>query len=168
MTMKTMISDQCNMAGTTDGATPTAAAAEDEAALLRKNRALLVRYFEEVWNQGKLDVLDELLAHDYVNHSSSTPDPRPGPADLKPIVTEMRRGIPDLQYEILDMVVAVDKIAAYVRMTGTHSGTLFGMKPSGGKIDVKQMQFEWIREGRIVQHWRLTDDLSLLKQMGQI
>jgi predicted ester cyclase len=53
-------------------------------------------------------------------------------------------------------------------MTGTHSATLFGMQPNGGKIDVKQMQFEWINDGRIVQHWRLADDLSPLKQMGQI
>ncbi|MFO1310595.1 MAG: ester cyclase [Burkholderiales bacterium] len=149
-------------------AAPTVAAAGHEPALLKANRELVIRYFEEVWNQGKLDVLDELIAGDYVNHSSSTPNPRPGPADLKPIVAEMRRGIAALKYEILDMVVGPDKVAVYVRMTGTHSGTLFGMKPSGGRIDVRQMQFERIEDGRIVEHWRLTDDLSLMKQMGQI
>lgn len=160
--------DQRDSAVASACATPRAASAGIEAQILRANRALVVRYFEEVWNLGRLEVLDELLAPDYVNHSSTTPNPRPGPADLKPIVAEMRRGIPDLHYEILDLVVAADKVAAYLRMTGTHTGTLFGMKPSGAKVDVKQMQFEWIRDGRIVQHWRLTDDLTLLKQMGQI
>ena len=146
---------------------PMAANATDEALLLKHNRELVTRYFEEVWNQGRLEVLDELMAADYVNHSSSTPNPRPGPEDLKPIVAEMRRGMPDLRYEILDMVVAADRVAVYVRMTGTHRGTLFGMEPSGARIDVRQMQFEWIKDGRIAQHWRLTDDLSLLRQMGR-
>jgi len=140
----------------------------DDAAILQRNRELVTRYFEEVWNQGRLDVLDELMAADYINHSPSTPNPRPGPADLKPIVAEMRRGIPDLRYEILDMVVAADKVAVHLRVTGTHTGMLFKMAPQGGRIDVRQMQFEWIRNGRIVQHWRLTDDLSLLRQIGQL
>jgi predicted SnoaL-like aldol condensation-catalyzing enzyme len=113
-----------------------------EADVIVRNRRLVTRYFEEVWNQGRIDVLDELIAADYINHSSSLPDPRPGPVDLKPIVEEMRRAITDLHYEILDMAVMADKVAAHVRVTGTHTGTLFGMAPHGGKIDVKQMQFE--------------------------
>jgi len=152
----------------TASAPPMSSSAAGDTALLLQNRALVLRYFEEVWNQGNLDVLDELIASDYVNHSSSIPNPRPGPADLKPIVAEMRRGIPDLKYEILDMVVAPDKVAVHVRMTGTHRAALFGMQPSGCRIDVRQMQFEWIKDGRIVQHWRLTDDLALLKQMQQM
>ncbi|WP_161974587.1 ester cyclase [Piscinibacter terrae] len=140
----------------------------DDTTILQRNRELVTRYFEEVWNQGQLDLLDELMAPDYINHSSSTPNPRPGPADLKPIVAEMRRGIPDLHYDILDMVVAADKVAVHLRMTGTHTGTLFKMQPQGRRIDVRQMQIEWIRGGRIAQHWRLTDDLALLRQIGQL
>jgi steroid delta-isomerase-like uncharacterized protein len=147
---------------------PALASPADHEALLRQNRQLVTRYFEEVWNQGKLEVLDELIAADYLNHSASTPDPRPGPADLRPIVAEMRKGIPDLHYEILDMAVAADKVAVHVRVTGTHRAALFGMAPKGGRIDVRQMQFEWIRDGKIVQHWRLTDDLALLRQIGQL
>lgn len=163
MTMKKLTGPAANAA-----AAPGTIPAGDATEVLRANRELVVRYFEEVWNQGRLEVLDELIADDYVNHSSSIPDPRPGPEDLKPIVAAMRRGIPDLHYEILDMVVAPDKVAVHVRMTGTHRGPLFGMPPSGGPIDVRQMQFEWIRRGRIIQHWRLTDELSLLRQTGQI
>ena len=71
-------------------------------------RALVTRYFEEVWNRGRLDTLDEILTADYVNHSPSLPNPRPGPAGLKPIVAAMRGGIADLHYEILDMVATPD------------------------------------------------------------
>lgn len=135
---------------------------------LEANRRLIRRYFEEVWNEGRLDVLDELLAPDYLNHSPGIPNPRPGPADLKPIVAGMRIGIPDLHYQLLDLVVTEDKAVAYVSVTGTHKGPLFGIEATGRKIDVRQMQIEWIRDGRIWQHWRLTDDLNLLRQLGQL
>jgi steroid delta-isomerase-like uncharacterized protein len=129
---------------------------------------LVTRYFEEVWNQGRVDVLDELLTPDYRNHSPSIPDPRPGPADLKPIVAAMRAGIPDLRYEIIDLVATPDKVAVHVRLTGTHTGTLFGIPATGRPIDVRQMQFEWIEAGRISRHWRVTDELSLMRQLGVV
>lgn len=135
---------------------------------LEHNRKLIQRYFNEVWNEGNVDALDELLTPDYVNHSPGIPNPRPGPADLKPIVLAMRGAIADLHYQILDLVTAEDKVMAYVRMTGTHTGELFGIPASGRPIDVRQMQIEWICDGRIWQHWRLTDELSLLRQIGQM
>jgi steroid delta-isomerase-like uncharacterized protein len=129
---------------------------------------LIARYFDEVWNRGHLDTLDELLTPDYLNHSPSTPNPPRGPAGLKPIVAAMRDGVPDLHYDILDMVVAADKVAVSVRVTGTHTGPLFGLPATGKRIDVRQMQIEWIKDGRIWQHWRITDELTLLRQVGAI
>ena len=131
------------------------------------NRRTIERYFEEVWNRGDLDVLDTLIAPDYINHSPSTPNPRPGPADLKPIVAAMRHGLPDLHYEILDLIISGDKVAVHTRVTGTHLGELWGMPPSGRRIDVRQMQVEWLRDGQIVQHWRVTDERALMQQLGQ-
>jgi steroid delta-isomerase-like uncharacterized protein len=135
---------------------------------LQANARLVERYFEEVWNQGKVEVLDALLTSDYLNHSPGLPDPQPGPEGLKPIVLMMREGIPDLHYTIEDMVVAADRVAAFVRMTGTHTGSFFGIEPTGRAIDVRQMQIEWIRDGRICQHWRVTEDLKLMRQLGVI
>jgi hypothetical protein len=141
---------------------------EDAEVSAQQSRQLIIRYFEEVWNAGRLDVLDEIIASDYVNHSPSVANPRPGPEDLKLIVRAMREGIPDLHYEILDTVVTPDKAAIYLRVTGTHTGTLFGIAPTARTIDVRQMQIEWIRDGRIWQHWRVTDELCLMRQLGVI
>ncbi|MTW11450.1 ester cyclase [Pseudoduganella eburnea] len=135
---------------------------------LQANARLVERYFEEVWNQGKVEVLDELLTGDYQNHSPGLPDPQPGPEGLKPIVLMMREGIPDLHYTIEDMVVAADRVAAFVRMTGTHTGCFFGIEATGRAIDVRQMQIEWIRDGRICRHWRVTEDLKLMRQLAVI
>lgn len=146
-------------------ATPAATALAGE---LESNRALVERYFEEVWNRGNLDALDEIVDPAYVNHSPGLPDPAPGPAGLKPIVAAMRSGLPDLHYTIEDMVVQPDKVAVHVRFTATHTGDLFGIKPTGKRIEVDQMQFEHISNGKIVAHWRRTDDLGMLRQLGLI
>ena len=78
----------------------------------------------------------------------------------------MRDGISDLHYEILDLVATPDKMAVYVRLTGRHTGPPFGMAPTGRAIDVRQIEIEWLRDGRVWQHWRITDELSLMQQLG--
>ncbi len=135
---------------------------------LEKNRNTVTRYFEEVWNQGKLDVLDEILSPEYINHNPGFESPKPGPEGLKPIVVAIRTGFPDLKYIIEKLIVTSDYVAVYVTMTGTHRGVFFGIEPTGKKIEVHQMQFERISDGKMVEHWRVTDDLSMLKQLGQI
>jgi predicted ester cyclase len=67
---------------------------------------------------------------------------------------------------MLDAVLEPDKAAVHVRLTGTHTGELFGMAPTNRSIDVRQMQIEWLRDGRICQHWRITQELDLLRQLG--
>jgi steroid delta-isomerase-like uncharacterized protein len=133
---------------------------------LEHNKRLITAYFEEVWNKGNLQLLDELIAEDYINHSPGSPNSPKGPAGLKPIIQSIRKAIPDLHYTILDLLVTEEKVAARVKMTGTHTGDFFGIPASGQKIEVSQINIEKIVDGKISEHWRLTDDLSLMKQMG--
>lgn len=133
---------------------------------IERNERLIRRYFEEVWNRGELEALDEIVAPDYVNHSPGMPDPRPGPEGLKPIVAALRKGIPDVAYAIQDIVVSPDKVAVRVVMTGTHTGALFGIPPTGRRLTVEQMQIERIENGKIAEHWRRTDDLGMMRQLG--
>ncbi len=137
--------------------------------MLQTNNAKLIkRYFEEVWNRGQLDVLDEIIAADYVNHTPGLPNPIPGPTGLKPIVAAIRKAFPDLKYVIENMVVSDDQVAVQTTMHGTHTGDFFGISPTHKVIKVSQMQIERITNYKIVEHWRITDELSLLKQLGQI
>ena len=126
------------------------------------------RYFEEVWNRGMVEVLDELLAPDYVNHTPSFGSPPPGPGGLKPIVLAMRRAFPDLHFTIEDVVVTRDALAIRTTMTGTHTGDLFGIAPTHRRIKVMQIQIERVRGGRIIEHWRVTDELTLMRQLGVV
>lgn len=131
-----------------------------------QNRKIIQRYYEEVWNQGKLEVLDELLAANYINHTPSVPDPLPGPDGLKPIVSAIRKGFPDLHYEIKDIIVNDSMAVARVIMTGTHQNKLFNLSPTGKKISVNQINIEKIKNGKVIEHWRVTDELTMMKQLG--
>ena len=134
-----------------------------------QRRAVVVsRYFDEVWSQGRLDVLDELLAPNYVNHTPSTPNPPPGPGGLKPIVAAFRVAFPDLHFTLLDVLVEGDKVAVRVRMEGTHDGPLFGIPATHRRVRVDQLNIEQFEGGRIVHHWRVTDELGLMRQLGVV
>lgn len=67
----------------------------DQVNVLDSNRNTVTQYFEEVWNQGKLNVLDELLSPEYINHSPDFENPKPGPDGLKPIISAIRKGFPN-------------------------------------------------------------------------
>jgi steroid delta-isomerase-like uncharacterized protein len=131
-----------------------------------RNRRIIERYFEEVWNEGKLEVLDELLSEAYLNHTPSTPNPRPGPEGLKPIVAAIRTGFPDLHFRIEDVVATPDRVVARTLMTGTHLAPLFDLAPTGRRISVSQINIERIEAGRIAEHWRVTDELTMRRQLG--
>ena len=129
---------------------------------------LIIRYFEEAWNRGYLDVLDEIISQDYLNHHPGIANPVRGPAGLKPIITEMRSAFPDLKYTIKNMVISETQVAVHTLMQGTHKGNFFGLAATNKKISVEQMQIERIVSHQIVEHWRVTDELHLLRQLGQI
>ena len=139
-----------------------------EQSLENQNRQIIETYFSEGWNKGNTDVLDQLLADNYINHTPSTPNPPGGAKGLKPIVLAIRKGFPDLHYEIKELIVTKDRAVARVLMTGTHTGELFGMPPTGKKIAVNQINIEKIVDGKIVEHWRVTDELSMMKQLGAL
>jgi len=135
---------------------------------VKRNRELIKLYFRDVWSQGNLDLLDEIIAEDYINHNPGSPNPEPGPRGLKPIIREMRNGFPDLHYEIMDLVVTENKVVARTIVRGTHLGRLWGLEPSGKRFEISQINIEHLRNGKIVEHWRVTDELGLMKQLGII
>jgi len=135
--------------------------------ILKHNRELGMRYFNEVWNKGKLSLLDTLLAPHYINHTPSAPI-KPGPAGLKPIVSAIRHAFPDLHYQIEDIIATPQYVTMRVTMTGTQTDTLFGVPPSGKAIKVMQINIEKIENGRIAEHWRVTDELQMMKQLGVV
>jgi steroid delta-isomerase-like uncharacterized protein len=126
------------------------------------------RYFAELFNQGKVELVDELLHPEYVNHSPGSPHLPGGRAGVAVVVRALRAAMPDLDYEIDDLVVGQDSVAVRATLTGTHHGDLFGLPATGKRVKVTQMTFERFRDGQIIAHHRLTDDLTMLRQLGAL
>ena len=133
---------------------------------IEKNKKIILKYFYNLWNERNLEVLDEIISPNYINHSPSIQNPEPGPNGLKPIIEEMFLGFPDLHYEILDLIATKNSVVTRLQVTGTHSAKIWGIDATGNKFNVSQMNIEYIKDGMITEHWRLTDELLIMKQLG--
>ena len=131
-----------------------------------ESKATMRRYFLDAFEQGNIDLLDELLAPDYVNHTPATPDLPTGPEGVKGVVTMFRSAMPDLRVLIEDMIAEGDKVATRYTLEGTHEGELFGVPPTGQRLSIESITVERVSDGKIREHWRVTDELGMMQQLG--
>ncbi len=79
-----------------------------------------------------------------------------------------RGGMPDLKVLIEDMIAEDDKVAVRYTLEGTHDGDLFGVPPTGRQLSIKSITVERVSEGKVIEHWRVTDSLDMMQQLGAI
>ena len=132
-----------------------------------ESKATMRRYFG-VFEQGNIDLLDELLAAGYINHTPATPDLPTGPEGVKGVVSMFRSAMPDLRVFVEDMIAEGDKVATRYTLEGTHEGELFGVPPTGQRLSVRSISVERVSDGKIQEHWRITDSLDMMQQLGVI
>ena len=131
-----------------------------------ENKVLLRRLFEEVWNQGNLATVDELLAADYVLH-----DPAMlirGPEGFKAYVSAFRAAFPDLHATIEDQIAQDDRVAMRFTVRATHKGEFQGIPPTGKQITLSGINIQRFVDGKIVENWVSLDALGMLQQLGVI
>jgi predicted ester cyclase len=128
---------------------------------------LMRRFYDEVLTGGKLDVIPELCSEDVVDHESP-PDFPQGIAGVEAFVQMFRTGFPDLRATVEDAFENDDRTAARVRFTGTHQGEFMGVQPTGKPIDIECIDIVRIVDGKCVEHWGVTDNLTLMQQIGAI
>jgi steroid delta-isomerase-like uncharacterized protein len=133
-----------------------------------ENKALVRRYFDEVWNKNNLDVIDEVIAPDYINHGSIPGHPTATREDAKKIEAQGRTAFPDVKWEMHRLVADGDLVAYHWTAEATHMGEIMGLKPTGKHITMQGMVFSRIANGKIVEQWRIVDNLSMLQQLGAI
>ena len=129
-------------------------------------RALILRYYDEVWRDGNVEAIDEFLAPDHVDE---TPPPGfDGSREAqKQIAAMMRDGSKDKTIEIIDVVIDGDRVAAPWRMTWTQVGDLWGMLPADGKpIELEGMDYFVLRDGKIIRTRHVENWLAVVSQLG--
>ncbi len=124
------------------------------------------RLIEEGFNEGKVDVADDLIAGDLIEHQWYGPDHAPGPAGVKAVIQSLRRAFSDFRLEIEDLTVAGDIV--WLRMTGsgTNDGPYVGNAPTGRVMRTPVFDALRIADGKIVEHWGVPDRLYAMIQLG--
>ena len=132
-----------------------------------KNKAITRRALEEVWNQGKLDVIDEIFAADYILHDPAVGEVR-GTEGLKQYVSMYRTAFPDVQLTIEDQIAEGDKVVTRFTFTGIHKGELMGIPPTGVQVTMTGIAIDRIAGDKLMEVWVIGDDLGMLQQLGVI
>jgi steroid delta-isomerase-like uncharacterized protein len=126
----------------------------------------VVRRLVEGWQDGhRREVAEELLADDFVNHSAG-----PGEAATKEQTIRsfeyVCKALPDLKVTINHQVAEGGKVATLKTFTGTHEGELMGFPPTGRRVAFDVFDLLRVRDGKVVEHWSVTDVAGLMKQLG--
>ena len=134
---------------------------------LEENKAL-VRRFISAYNARDLDVFDELVAPDYIDHTHQ----QQGLDRFRQLFQLAFEGFPDWHEHIEDMIAEGDRVWVCVTATGTHTGewNLFGVSlpPTGNKLTMR-MVFIWrIVNGKLAEGWEVDSDLEFLRQLGVV
>lgn len=130
------------------------------------NKMVVRRAFDEVYNQGHLDVVDELVSSDFIARTPS--EEYRGPAGIKQYVTELRAAFPDLHITIDDQVADGDKVVTRWTARGTHTGPFQGIPPTGKQGSMTGIDIDRVVNGKSVECWTNADDLGLLQQLGVV
>ncbi len=131
------------------------------------NKAIAIQLYEEVFNNGNLDLADKLVAPTTVNHDPAAPPNIPnGALGVKAVVTMLRSAFPDVHYTIEDLVAEGDKVVVRLTVTGTHQGAFLGLPPTGKPVTMPSMHIFRFADGQIVEAWANRDDLGLRQRIG--
>ena len=129
---------------------------------LEENKAV-VRRFVEAYNKRKLDLIDDFVAPDYVDHTNKVD--REG---LKRLFVMGLNAFPDWHETIEDIIAEGDKVWVRLAYTGTHRGEFMGLAPTCKKITSKAVDIYRIVNGKLAEYWNVTDNVNILKQTGAI
>jgi predicted ester cyclase len=133
-------------------------------AAAEQNKALVRRFYEEI-DKGNIDILDELVAENYVDHN---PPPFPVPAGREGVKQAFRifQNATPGSHRIEDQIAEGDKVVTRLTSSGKHEGDLPGAPRTGNDLKMTSITIHRIANGKLVEKWSAKDELALLQQIG--
>src|SRR5215207_4388844 len=124
------------------------------------NAAVVRRWFEEVWNRGREEAIDELF--------DEAGSPLRGASGFKPFFRRFREAFPELEVVVEDTVSEGDKVAARCTVRGRHRGDALGFKATDSPVEFDGICIVRVRGGKIVEAWNNFDFMSMFQQLGAL
>jgi steroid delta-isomerase-like uncharacterized protein len=137
---------------------------ETEEEMSELNKTLARRWFEDLFSRGNLDVANEILSAEFVDHL--THEDERGLEELKAYVTIYRAAFPDIKDTLEQIVAEGDKVVVRWTSRGTHQGEFMGAAPTGRHVTFTGMRLFRIAENKIAESWVNIDERGLQEQLG--
>src|ERR1700755_299616 len=118
-----------------------------------QNKAVVIRFNKECIEKGISASFEELLADDVINHAAPSGAPNGKESFTHFLNDILRKGFPDCRVEILDQIVEGDKVTTRKRILATHTGEIFGIKPTGRPVEIQVIDIIRLENGKYKEHW---------------
>ena len=137
---------------------------------LNENKIIVRRFFEELWNERKLEVADEIFAGDCITHQlqsgKDAPAARRNAEAVKEHINEWLTGFPDLRFTVEQMIAEADEVVSQAVMRGTHAGIWHGIPPTGKSVSIRMTVRHRVANKKIVEDWVLVESYGFFEQLG--
>jgi steroid delta-isomerase-like uncharacterized protein len=133
-----------------------------------ENKTIVRRLNDEVWTQGRLEVISELIADDFVTTVVGAPEQIRGPQGFREFVVMYREAFPDLRITVDEQIAEGDIVVTRWTASGRNDGELMGMPATGKQATTAGVNINRISGGKLVEGWGLFDQLGLLQQLGAV
>jgi predicted ester cyclase len=132
-----------------------------------ENKALVLRWFAET-DQGNLDIIDELLPADYVDHNPPIPGVPAGREGVRQAVLMLRAAFPDAVHVIDEQTAEGDKVMTRLHVRATFQGEILGFEPTGAIVEVSGVAVHRVVDGKLVEHWAQMDMAGFVRQLEPV
>ena len=136
--------------------------------MTEQNKAAMRRIYEDIWNQGNFNVVDEIVSPDYVGHLPTPPGAPSGREGLRWLIQMYRTAFPDIHVQVDDQFAEGDKVLTRITIQGTHQGLFMNVPPTNKKISVTALVVTRFKNGQNVEGWAELDRFGLMQQLGVI
>lgn len=133
-----------------------------------QNIAAERHYYVELWEKHNLDILDERIAENFLQHNPFLPGQAPGREGFRQTITRIFTAFPDIQSNIEDIFADGDKLSVRWSVRGTHRGTFMGIPPTNKSVTSAGIDIVRYVEGKRAEIWGQWDALGLLQQLGVV
>jgi predicted ester cyclase len=141
---------------------------EEASVSAEETKAVARRWFEDFFNSGNLEVADEIIAPDHVNHDPTLPDIPPGPEGQRQVVNLYRGAFTNAHISLEEQLAEGDRVVTRWRASGTHQGELMGVAPTGNQVTITGITINRISGGKIAESWTNYDALGMMQQLGAV
>lgn len=126
----------------------------------------IMRFFvQEVQAGGNLDIIEEFVKTDYVNHTPA-PGQKNGPEGVRFICQKLHEAFDDFQVEIAQQVDDGHAVATYKLFKGKHVGDWLGIPATGRQVEFWVMDLITFEDRMFTEHWSVINEDGMLRTMG--